>query len=82
MTTAKSTLTGAIEPIDRVRAYCEAVLTGVEVAGPHVHAACRRDLRDLESGAERGLYWDCAPASEYPVYSERSIGATRKWTAF
>ena len=31
MTTAKSTLTG-IEPIDRVRAYCEAVLAAVEVA--------------------------------------------------
>ncbi len=61
----------SIEPIDRVRAYCEAVIAGLEVAGPHVRAACKRHLRDLETGAERGLYWDYAAA-------ERVFGFFRK----
>jgi phage terminase large subunit-like protein len=50
------------DQVDQVLAYCESVLAGEEVAGPHVRNACRRHLRDLESGAERGLYWDLAAA--------------------
>lgn len=50
------------DQVDQVRAYCDAVLAGEEVAGPYVRAACRRHLRDLETGAERGIYWDHATA--------------------
>lgn len=41
-----------------VRAYAEAVVAGVEVAGPHVRAACQRHLDDLADGQERGLWFD------------------------
>jgi phage terminase large subunit-like protein len=34
------------------------VLSGLEVAGPHVRDACKRHLRDLETGAARGLHFD------------------------
>ena len=71
-TTAKSTSTG-IRPIDRVRAYCGAELAGVEVAGPHVRAACRRHLRHHESGAERGLYWDYAPRERVSGFFRKCV---------
>jgi phage terminase large subunit-like protein len=38
--------------------YAERVIAGGIVAGPHVRAACRRHLDDLERGADRGLKWD------------------------
>jgi phage terminase large subunit-like protein len=40
---------------DHVLEYVKAVLSGAEVAGPHVRAACERHLRDLEHGHKRGL---------------------------
>lgn len=40
---------------DPVTAYAHAVTRGDIVAGPHVRAACRRHLRDLEQGPARGL---------------------------
>lgn len=43
---------------DPATAYALAVHAGTIVAGPHVRAACRRHLDDLETGAERGLAWD------------------------
>lgn len=52
---------------DRVSAYAHAVLAGEIVAGPDVRNACRRHLRDLESGTLRGLVWDQAAA-------DRAIG--------
>ena len=51
---------------DPVAEYAEAVVSGRIVAGPHVRATCRRHLRDLESGAARGLTWDLA-AAEYAI---------------
>lgn len=42
---------------DRVAAFAQAVLAGEIVAGPDVRNACRRHLRDLETGALRGLVW-------------------------
>lgn len=42
---------------DPVRAYAEAVIEGLIVAGPLVRAACRRHLRDLDEGPKRGLSW-------------------------
>jgi phage terminase large subunit-like protein len=45
-----------------VTAYAEAVLSGSEIAGPHVRAACRRHMRDLEEGGKRGLAFDAEAA--------------------
>lgn len=45
---------------DPVTSYAERVVSGDVVAGPHVRAACRRHLKDLETGSERGLSWDLA----------------------
>lgn len=47
---------------DPVTAYAKAVVKGKKVAGPHVRAACKRHLDDLERGAERGLHFDKAAA--------------------
>ena len=38
--------------------YCRNVLTGETVACRYVKLACIRHIRDLETGAERGLYFD------------------------
>lgn len=43
---------------DRTKEYAEAVVSGSIVAGPHVRNACRRHLKDLEDGHERGLHFD------------------------
>jgi phage terminase large subunit-like protein len=43
---------------DPVTAYAKAVVAGKIVAGPHVRNACRRHVRDLKTGAARGLMWD------------------------
>jgi len=43
--------------IDRVGQFCEQVLSGEIVAGPHVRAAVRRHLDDRANGASRGLVW-------------------------
>ena len=44
--------------IDRTSEYAEAVVSGEIVAGPHVRNACRRHLKDLEDGHDRGLSFD------------------------
>lgn len=43
-------------------AYAQAVGAGLIMAGPYVRAACRRHLRDLETGAERGLRFSAEAA--------------------
>lgn len=45
-------------PLDQVTAYALAVQAGEVVAGPLVRAACARHLRDIATGAARGLRWD------------------------
>lgn len=52
---------------DRVAGFAHAVLAGEIVAGPDVRNACRRHLKDLETGHERGLVWTQALA-------DRAIG--------
>lgn len=44
--------------VDRPTDYALKVVAGKIIAGPHVRAACERHLRDLETGAERGLFYD------------------------
>lgn len=46
--------------LDPVTRYARNVVDGEIVAGPHVRAACRRHLRDLEDGHKRGLRFDRA----------------------
>ncbi len=55
---------------DPVTEYARAVVAGEIVAGPHVRDACKRHLRDLVEGQERGLVFDAALA-------ERVIGYFR-----
>lgn len=47
---------------DPVSYYAQQVCSGEILAGPHVRAACARHLRDLETGHERGLFWDLEAA--------------------
>lgn len=49
---------------DRVSGFAHAVLAGEIVAGPDVRNACKRHLRDLASGALRGLVWNQAAADK------------------
>lgn len=45
-------------PGDPATRYAKQVATGKILAGPHVRAACSRHIKDLETGAARGLHWD------------------------
>lgn len=47
---------------DPVTQYARLVLDGSIIAGPHVRDACRRHLRDLETGHQRGLVWNLKAA--------------------
>jgi phage terminase large subunit-like protein len=49
-------------PSDRVSEYSEDVVAKKIIAGPWVRLACERHLRDLRTGADRGLRWDSAAA--------------------
>ena len=44
--------------------YAIKVCDGSIVAGPHVRSACRRHLKDLETGADRGLRFNSAAADK------------------
>jgi phage terminase large subunit-like protein len=50
---------------DDVTAYALDVVAGDIIAGPHVRAACRRHLNDLETGADRGLWFDVEAARDF-----------------
>lgn len=52
---------------DPVTAYAIGVSNGKIIAGPHVRDACTRHLQDLETGSERGLFFDLEE-------SKRAIG--------
>lgn len=58
---------------DRVTAWARAVAAGKVVAGPGVRDAAARHLRDLDTGAARGLVWDCAAALEAIAYFEEVL---------
>lgn len=65
--------TRRLEPVDRVTAYAREVLSGRLVAGPHVRAACRRHLSDLETGEARGIRFDLATANEAIAFFEEVL---------
>ena len=53
-----------MEPIDHpVSRYALDVIEGKVVTGTLVRLACERHLMDLETGRDRGLYFDCKAAS-------------------
>lgn len=56
MTRAKKKQTPT-SPHDPVLAYANGAIVGKIVAGPHVRNACKRHLKDLTDGHERGLVW-------------------------
>lgn len=43
--------------------YAQSVVSGEIIAGPHVRAACRRHLKDLEEAPKRGFFFDRDKAS-------------------
>lgn len=57
---------------DQATAYAQAVADGSLPAGPHVKAACRRHLNDLQHGPARGLTWD-AKAAEKAINFYRDV---------
>ncbi|WP_374833921.1 terminase large subunit [Paenochrobactrum pullorum] len=73
MTTKKKTISLIEGPaLKRINDYARAVLSGVEVAGPHVRNACRRHFDDLEKASERGLHFDEAAAHRvFRFFEER-----------
>lgn len=58
---------------DRAEQYAKLVTSGVIVAGPHVRAACKRHLHDLEHAGERGFYYDPAEAAEAIAFFEEVL---------
>ena len=48
---------------DPATAYAIDVVLGAILAGPHVRDACKRHLRDLETGERRGLTWNVESAA-------------------
>ena len=53
-----------MDPRDHgVSRYAAGVVDGTIVAGDLVRMACERHLMDLETGRDRGLYFDCQAAS-------------------
>lgn len=70
---AKKPKTSSSAPTDRATAYAEAVVSGAIVAGPHVRNACRRHLKDLVDGHERGLRYDEAEAAKVIRFFESKL---------
>lgn len=61
------------DPTDRATQYAQDVVAGKFVAGPHVRNACRRHLKDLEDGHERGLSYDEAEAAKVIRFFETKL---------
>lgn len=61
---------------DPVTAYALHVTAGKIVAGPHVRAACRRHLDDLDQGPARGLFWDVKKAQHVFDFFEQTLKLT------
>lgn len=71
MTSSKTT--SSLAQTDRATAYAEAVVAGELVAGPHIRNACRRHLKDLQDGHERGLTYDAAEAAKVIRFYETKL---------
>lgn len=62
-----------IDSLDRTSAFARGVDQGIIVAGPDIRAACRRHLRDLVEGPERGLRWDLEEAQRAIDFYEQVL---------
>lgn len=59
-------------PLDPVTLYAVMVVTGKEIAGPYVRAACQRHLNDLKYGHERGIWFNHNEAARiFRFFQER-----------
>lgn len=58
MTSQRKPRAPATSRKDPVTSYAKAVVSGKKIAGPHVRDACKRHLKDIEIGHERGLVFD------------------------
>jgi len=58
---------------DRATLYALSVVEGKTIAGPHVRAACRRHLNDLDHAGKRGLYYDEAEAADAIAFFEECL---------
>jgi phage terminase large subunit-like protein len=56
--------------VDRATDYAARVLSGEIIAGPAVRDACARHLRDLNTGAARGLSWSVEKAARAIAFFE------------
>ena len=56
--------------VDRATDYAVRVLSGEIIAGPHVRDACARHLRDLNTGASRGLTWSLEKSARAIAFFE------------
>ena len=54
----KNTSVNIEEPGGSVDRYASDVVSGLELAGPHVRATCKRHQDDRKSSAKRGFTWD------------------------
>lgn len=63
----------APRPLDPVTAYATDVVEGRIVAGPYVRGACRRHLKDLESGHKRGLHWRPERAEHFFAFCRETL---------
>ncbi len=70
-TTSSTTEVGPAQ--QRVEDYARAVLSGEEVVGPLVRAACRRHFDDVARGHERGLWFDEDAALHVLRYFEEKL---------
>lgn len=65
------------QQVDYAKDYCEKVLSGDIVAGKWARLACKRHLEDLDSGIERGLFYDLNAANAIVVFYENLIPITK-----
>ena len=56
--------------VDRATDYAVRVMSGELIAGPHVRDACARHLRDLNTGASRGLTWSLEKSARAIAFFE------------
>lgn len=70
MTKKRSAGDAARRSGDDVTAYALDVVAGDIIAGPHVRAAAQRHLNDLDTGAERGLWFDVDAAADFFGFCE------------
>lgn len=75
MTMTRETICSTDTPaLDRLNAYAESVLSGEEIAGPHIRNTCRRHFDDIKRWKETGeIEWDDAAATRIMRFFEERL---------